>query len=195
MRLSIKREIAILTLILFSGISFGQIEIRGKVVSELSKEVIWYGYTIKPNIDEHPTSYSDDEGNFIIKWLEPNKEYEIIISALGYEEQHFKVTTNDSIIYKTFELKGECIYSQEKAENDWNENSAQFLLFGSIAPIGNSKADNRFEKKYNIDYYDFGCVLSNYECIEIYNRKIAELMDEKFGKKWRKKARIDIIGI
>jgi hypothetical protein len=175
--------------------SYGQVEIRGKVISELSKETLWYGYSIKPNIKEHPKSKPNESGEFVIKYLEPNKEYDIIISAVGYENQIFKVKTNDSITYKKFELKINCFYSAEKAEIDWENGKPQFLLIGSIAPIGNTRSDNKFEKKYKIDYYDFGCEISNYECIELYNQKISELMDKKYGKKWRKKARKDIIGI
>ena len=193
--LNIENYFIKLILILVCGMSYGQVEIRGKVISELSKETLWYGYSIKPNIKEHPKSKPNESGEFIIEYLEPNKEYDIIISAVGYEDQIFKVKTNESITYKTFELKVNCLYSSKKAENDWEKGKPQFLLIGSIAPIGNTKSDNKFEKKYKIEYYDFGCGIPNYECVELYNQKIAELMDKKYGKKWRKKARKDIVGI
>ena len=193
--LNISKTFIILILLFGSRIGHGQIEIRGTVISEITKETPWYDYTIKPNILEHPTSFPDEKGNFLIEFLEPNKEYEIIISSIGYEDQKFNVKTNDGITYKTFELKVDCFYSGEKAEVDWKNGNAQFLLNGSIAPIANTKADNRFEKKYNIEYYDFGCMITNYECIILYNKKMAELMDERFGQKWRKEARKGIIGI
>ena len=193
--LNIQKNIIKLILILVCGMSYGQVEIRGKVISELSKEALWYGYSIKPNIKEHPKSNPNESGEFVIEYLEPNKEYDIIISAVGYEDQIFKVKTNDSITYKNFELKVNCFYSAEKAEIDWEKGKPQFLIIGSIVPIRNTKSDNKFEKKYKIDYYNFGCEISNYECIEHYNQRIAELMDKKHGKKWRKKSRKDVVGI
>lgn len=152
------------------------------------------GYRIKPNIEKHPTSYSDENGSYIIEYLEPNKEYQIVLSIFGYDDQKFLVKTNDGITYKNFEVEPNCDWI-EKAKTDWKNNEAQFLLFGSIAPIMNTIADYKFEEEYNIQYYDFGCTPPAYECLVMYNEKIAEMMDEKFGKKWRKKARVDIIGL
>ncbi len=170
-------------------------KIKGKVILNITGEPLIDGYTIKPDIVSHPISYSGENGDFLIDFLEPNKEYEIVVSAPGFKDHIFKVKTNDNVLHKNFELKVVCDYDENKALLDWEESNAQFLLLGSIAPIANTKSDNKFERKYNINYYDFGCEFINYECIKSYNLKIAELMDRKFGKRWRKNARTDIIGI
>tara|TARA_R110000850_G_scaffold80862_1_gene173460 strand:+ start:2273 stop:2863 length:591 start_codon:yes stop_codon:yes gene_type:complete len=193
--LKIQNIFIALIVILVCGTSYGQVEIRGKVISDISKDSPWYGYYIKPNINEHPTSFPDASGEYVIEFLEPNKEYEIIVTAPGYQDKLLSIKTNDSITYKAIEIKAICEYDSAKAEYDWENEQAQFLLIGSIAPIANTRSDNRFEEKYNIEYYDFGCMMPNYECIELYNQRMAQLMDERFGKKWRKKARTDIIGI
>ncbi|WP_143337087.1 FEKKY domain-containing protein [Dokdonia pacifica] len=194
-KLNISKLLTNLTLILICGMSYGQIEIRGKVISEYTKEPIWTGYEIKPNIEKHPISYSSEDGSYLIEYLEPNKEYEIILLVYGYEKPlKYIVKTNNGITYKDFLIEPNCNW-KTKAQNDWDTSKAQFLLFGSIAPIMNTKADDSFEKKYGIEYFDFGCQPPTFECIIMYNEKIAELMDEKYGKTWRDKARKDIIGL
>ena len=135
---------------------------------------------------------ADSLGNFRIEYLEPNKNYVIEISAFGYGNQKFDVKTKSGINNVTFELKAECGYSAERAESDWKNGKASLLLFDSIAPIANSPADKRFEKKYGIRYYDFGCTPPISECIKEYNERIFKLMDEKYGMKWRNKVRSDV---
>ncbi|AZQ44191.1 FEKKY domain-containing protein [Nonlabens ponticola] len=92
----------------------------------------------------------------------------------------------------TFELKADCEYNAERAESDWKNGTANLLLVGSIAPIANSPSGNRFEKRFKVKYFDFGCEPPISECIEQYNERIFELMDEKYGNKWREKVRSDV---
>ena len=149
-------------------------------------------FYVKELITKQPSTMADSLGNFRIEYLEPNKNYVIEISAFGYGNQKFDVKTKSGINNVTFELKAECGYSAERAESDWKNGKASLLLFGSIAPIANSPADKRFEKKYGIRYYDFGCTPPISECIKEYNERIFKLMDEKYGMKWRNKVRSDV---
>ncbi len=189
--LNIQKKLLKLILILVCGTSFGQTILKGKVISSITKE--------KPSdqiyIDELITKQgdlADSLGNFEIEYLEPNKNYIIKISVFGYKDQEFKIKTGKGILSKIFELKAECKYTKEQAEKDWKNGNPKLLIFGSIIPIGNSKADNKFEKKYNIKYFDFGCTPPIMECIKVYNERIFELMDKKYGKKWRKRVRSDV---
>ena len=92
---------------------------------------------------------------------------------MGYDEQEFQVKTNDSVAKFDLLLKGICGFvSLETAEKDWKRKKAKLYLVGGIAPIGNRKADSRFEKKYKIRYYDFGDTAPNMECIQVYNERI-----------------------
>ena len=184
-----------ISLFLICGSAFGQIEIHGDVICEISGERpisdIYVSITNskKPIVDS--MVIIDDLGKFQFKNLEPNKEYTLEV-LFGIGMQKFIVKTKNGISNVNLELKAECEYTVDRAESDWKKGEAKLLLFGSIAPIANSSADNRFEKKFSIKYFDFGCTPPIEECIKIYNEKIFELMDEKFGIKWRKKVRDDV---
>ena len=190
--LDIKKNIIKLILILVCGFTYGQTEINGKVISGITGEKPITEIYVQELVTKQPLTFADSLGNFRIEFLEPNKKYIIEITAFGYGKQKFDVETKNGINKLTFELKADCEYNAEQAESDWKIGKPKLLLFGSIAPIGNSSSDNRFEKKFGIKYYDFGCEPPIDECIKIYNQKMFELMDEKYGKVWRKKVRTDV---
>jgi hypothetical protein len=177
--LNISRYIIKLILILVCGISYGQTEIIGKVISGISGEKPISDIYVQELVTKQPLTIADSLGNFRIEYLEPNKKYVIEISAFGYGKQKFDFQTISGINNVTF-------------ESDWKKGIANLLLVGSIAPIGNSSSDNRFEKKFRIKYFDFGCEPPIDECIKQYNQRIFELMDKKYGMKWRKKVRSDV---
>ena len=190
--LNISKNIIKLILILVCGISYGQTEINGKVISGISEEKPISDIYVQELITKQPLMMTDSLGNFRIEYLEPNKKYVIEISAFGYGKQKFNVETKSGINNQTFELKAECVYNAQRAESDWKIGKAELLLVGSIAPIANSSSDSRFEKNYGIKYFDFGCEPPICECIKEYNERIFELMDKKYGMKWRKKVRSDV---
>ena len=184
-----------LNLFLICSSAFGQIEIHGNVLCEISGEkpisetYVSIANSNKPIVDSY--AVLDSLGNFQLKNLEPNKEYTLEI-LFGRGMQSYKVKTNNSISNVNLKLKAECEYTADRAESDWKNGNGQLLLFGSIAPTANSSSDNRFEKKFGVTYFDFGCSPPIEECIKIYNEKIFQLMDEKFGRKWRHKVRPDV---
>ncbi len=174
------------------GLIPAQVEIRGTVLSELTG--------LKPDAEiyiqeirtGHPGTIADSLGKFRLKQLEPNKDYLLKISAFGFPTQEFEVTTKNGISNELFVLKAECEFDAEKAETDWKNETPKLLLFGSIAPIANTKADERFERKYDIQYYDFGDSPPAMDCLKLYNERMFELMDEKYGQRWRKYVRTDV---
>lgn len=174
------------------GISYGQTEINGKVISEISGEVPISEIFVQELITKKPIIMADSLGNFRIEYLEPNKKYSIEISVFGYGKQKFEVQTKNGINNMTFELKADCEFNAKRAESEWKNGKANLLLVGSIAPIANTSSDNRFEKKFEIKYFDFGCEPPIDECLKEYNERIFELMDKKYGMKWRKKVRSDV---
>ncbi|TPN87787.1 FEKKY domain-containing protein [Aquimarina algicola] len=89
-------------------------------------------------------------------------------------------------------LEAICKYNKDLAEKDWKNGKPKLLLVGSIVPIANSLSDKKFERKYKIEYFDFGCTPPIQECIKAYNERIFQLMDRKYGVKWRKKVRSDV---
>ena len=183
-------------LILTSTFSFGQVTVQGSVKSAITdKKPISESYieilNIKKPILERMTM-TDSLGFFCFSDLEPNQVYKLKVSTYGYDDQVYEVKTDAKKTTTTLTLKGNCYYSGEKADTDWKTGNAKLLLFGSIAPIANSKADKRFEKKFNVEYFDFGDSPPIKECIKIYNERIFELMDKKYGESWRKKVRKDV---
>ncbi|WP_304196805.1 hypothetical protein [Flavobacterium alvei] len=71
-----------------------------------------------------------------------------------------------------------------------NETIFLFLQSGEV-PIIYSK-DVTFEKEYNIKFYEQGCIGSN--CTKEYNKIIFNYLLNKYGKKWIKQIRKDVIG-
>jgi len=190
--LNILKILIKLTLILVCGISYGQTEIIGKVISGISGEKPISDIYVQELITKQPLIMADSLGNFRIEYLEPNKKYVIEISAFGYGKQKFDVQTKSGINNVAFELKADCEYNAERAEFDWKNGKANLLLVGSIAPIANSPSDKQFEEKFGIKYFDFGCEPLIDECLKEYNKRVFELIDKKYGMKWRKKVRSDV---
>lgn len=194
--LSISKTLIKLTLILICGFSYSQVEINGYIKSSITGMRPITDIYIELLKSEKPVlermTMADSTGYFRIENLEPNKLYEIKLSAFGYQDQVFEIKTNDGITQTTLTLVTGCEYSKEQADKDWDTGKPKLLLVGSIAPIANSTSDTKFEKKYGIKYFDFGCMPPISECIKIYNERIFELMDEKYGEKWREKVRSDV---
>lgn len=194
--LNISKTLLKLTLILVCGISYSQVEINGYVKSSItdlrpiSDVYIEQLKSGKPVLER--MTMADSTGFFRIENLEPNKFYEIKLTAFGYKDQVFEIKTNDGITKTTLTLEAGCEYSKKQADKDWKNGKPKLLLAGSIAPIANSLPDTKFEKKYAMEYFDFGCSPPIEECIKIYNERIFELMDKKYGMKWRKKVRSDV---
>ena len=187
MKMNILKTLIKLTFILVYGISYSQVEINGyvkssitgvKPISEIDIELL---NSKKPLLER--MTMADSLGFFKIENLEPNKIYEIQISVSGYNNQVFKIKTNEGITEATLTVESYCEYTAEKAEKDWKNKRPKLLLFGSIVPIANSPSDIKFEKKYGVEYFDFGCTPPTAECIKIYNERIFKLMDKKYGKK------------
>lgn len=84
--------------------------------------------------------------------------------------------------------------SVEAAKRALEDGNAELLLIGGISPtivIGQEK----FKKKYGIDYYDFGDLpwFSNEE-IARWNCVIFEWLNEHYGTRWQRDVRTDVIG-
>ena len=79
------------------------------------------------------------------------------------------------------------------AKSDINKGVFCLFVQGGIAPIV-YKEDLEFEKKYNVNISDFGCTGVNEKISSAYNQEVFKFLDKKYGKKWRKELRKDIIG-
>ena len=184
---------------LVCGVCFGQSEIRGTINSSITNA--------KPNSNIYIELLSDKDlrlekvflsikdtlNNFTFQNIKPNQLYKIRIQAFGYDDQVFEIKTTNGTVKADLTLKGVCGFvSLNTANDDWKKKKAKLYLVSGISTIGNSKSDKKFEKDYKIRYYDFGDTVPNMECIEVYNKRIFELMDEKYGIEWRSKVRSDV---
>ncbi|HEY1060340.1 MAG TPA: hypothetical protein VGE44_01580 [Daejeonella sp.] len=80
------------------------------------------------------------------------------------------------------------------ATKDIQDNIALLLLQSGDAPIVYLN-DRSFEEKYNITYFESGCIGPTAKFAVEYNKYIFEYLDSKFGKGWRREIRKDVIGL
>lgn len=91
-------------------------------------------------------------------------------------------------------IENVCKASRDSALKDIEEGKVKLLLQSGIAPVAYT-TDSAFQKKYNLSYYDYGCIGEQRTCMQQYNRTIFTYLDETYGRKWRKEARKDVIGL
>ena len=88
-----------------------------------------------------------------------------------------------------------CIkFNREKALQEIKNKSPRIVIVGGIIRAGRP-GDDKFAKKYKIQFVDTGCVIEDSDCIAAYNKATFEYLDKKYGKKWRKYVRQDLIGL
>lgn len=100
---------------------------------------------------------------------------------------------NSSAIKINFANPETCEEIDEWIKFDFNNNTIFLFLQGGIAPVEYA-TDKDFENKYGIYVLDFGCIAPDYKCVIEYNNRVFNYLTEKFGKKWSKKIRKDVIG-
>ena len=92
----------------------------------------------------------------------------------------------------TFIEKCEDVENLFKA--DLKKQTLFLLLQGGIAPVVIT-TDKAFENKYQVYYYDFGCIAPNSECVKMYNKLVFNHLTKMYGNKWKKEVRKDVIGL
>jgi hypothetical protein len=115
------------------------------------------------------------------------------LSDISLEEFDVRL---DSVSVKNFNLTGtiDCEINDVVAALHIKENKPKLILVSGISPIIYS-TDNKFEKKFKVKYSEFGCLSPSKECVIQYNKTIFEYLDKKYGGKWRKEVRKDVIGL
>jgi hypothetical protein len=74
------------------------------------------------------------------------------------------------------------IYSSKYVFNSRNQEQKIIYVIGGIASTY-SKEDIEFEKKYNVKFYDFGCIAPiNFEEYELKNKQVFDSLKKKFWK-------------
>lgn len=82
---------------------------------------------------------------------------------------------------------------QQQFEKDLSANSLHIYILGGIAARP-KEGDADFEKKYGIDFYDFGCLApGNLSFYNEYNLLVFKHLTEKNGEEWEKAIRKDVM--
>lgn len=148
-----------------------------------------------------PINYNtitDSLGNFEFKGLKKG-----VYTLLLREESNFSgIIVPDSIIQldnisvKNLDLIGtlECEFNNEVAVLHIKEDTPGLIVKGGIAPVI-YESDQKFKKEFIVEYIILGCEVPPNECITSYNQTIFNFLDKKYGKKWRKTVRKDVVGL
>lgn len=126
--------------------------------------------------------------------------------------QTFAQTKEDSTEYVVYSLIGELTDEQlnnsgpskltfvnsrneaTRLANDDISNGTPFLLLaGGIAPVIIA-TDPKFERKYGIYFYEYGCTGPEQKYIIAYNEEIFKHLTEQYYKSWLKEMRKDVVG-
>ena len=91
-------------------------------------------------------------------------------------------------------LTGNNDEARELALQDIRKGTPFLLLKGGAAPTLIA-TDPKFEKRYGIYFYEYGCSGPAIKIVEEYNRVIFEHLTQKFGKIWIEEVRKDVIGL
>lgn len=193
----LKNKTLSVLLIFLNLIVSAQSKVQGNIKSSITNDYIISSVYVdlfdinKKYIDTYIVL--NDVGFFEFKNLEENSKHFLKFSAFGYTHKEIEINTTTDSINLEVTLTTICNYNDIVAENDWKSNNPKLFLFGSISPIANTKNDIKFEKKYKIQYYDFGCTPEVQECIKLYNEQIFIFLDKKYGTKWRNEVRKDVL--
>ena len=116
----------------------------------------------------------------------------ILISlSMSYgQNKSFQDAIDKSNVNKIL-LEIDCNSINQIVEEDINNDCVFIFLNGGAAPIRFS-TDETFEKKYDIYFYEQGCI--NGQCTESYNMIIFDYLKKTYGKKWMKEIRNDAVG-
>ena len=89
--------------------------------------------------------------------------------------------------------------AQEKKQNEQvvievNQDTKTIYVLAGIASVI-TKEDLAFAKKYNLKFYDFGCLAPvNFEFYEAKNNLVFEFLNENYGEIWQKDIKPNVMG-
>ena len=117
----------------------------------------------------------------------------LTIRSAGYNHLDTLIdVSSESVRELKITLIADCPYDQKSAEEDILKGQPKLLISSGTAPVV-SDGLQKFERKYKIRYVDIGEYLIAEECLKGYNEAIFKHLDSKFGKKWRKNVRSNVM--
>ncbi len=137
---------------------------------------------------------TDSLGNYTFSNLKSGT-YNIQVLDYNVKPEKIKFELKSESI-KDFDIivVADCPVTKEIALSDIEKGKPRLLLAGGIAPVVEF-GQEKFEKEYGVEYYEYGCISPPTECMNQYNKVIFEYLTKKYGRKWKGKIRRDVIGL
>jgi hypothetical protein len=130
--------------------------------------------------------YRDTARNLLIHKVRAG-ELAISVRPFGYKKIDTTLVINTDNLQPVILIppSGCLKFNKEKALTDLNTNKILLLM-----QMGEVSYDYQFDDIsraiYNINYYNFGCTMSEYrDCVYEYNYEIFKYLDQKYGCEWR----------
>ncbi|MBQ4818612.1 carboxypeptidase-like regulatory domain-containing protein [Aquimarina sp. MMG016] len=193
------KKLFLTILFLHSIIGFSQNEkenevlIKGIVLSEVNGNPLKNVFIMVNSTG----GITNENGRFKLNY-KPRKNDSLIkisFSDLGYKTVE-KIIDVRKVTEQNFDivLKPRFGVNRQQALDHIKIGEINILLSGGIAPVI-YQSDEKFSKKYKLKFVEFGCEAVSEESLYEYNKIVFEYLDKKYGKKWRKEIREDVIGL
>ena len=195
--ISLKNVVVFFLFVLLHYPSYSQQDtLKGKIISSISRDTPHNQAYILEKGTSNGT-IADSLGFFTLIPEQRKEIYMLEIILSGYPTLDYKFDSKWTKLKnpKSIVLYSNCKINFASVVKDFKEDNLKLYISGGIAPIANSKKDKRFEKKYKVRYYDFGCEIQSYECLEEYNKVVFKLLDARHGSEWRDTVRKDVVSI
>jgi len=189
------KKIALLLFFFTSLLSAQDIlPIKARVVSEIT--AYCPNGLIDVYLEDGSHTEADEKGHFEISPKQKKDTYKLTIYAGSHKVRtyEYKLEWTKRKHPKSIVVFSNINASKEIAMEDFRMGELKLYIMGGIAPTANSKKDKRLEKKYNFKYYDLGCETATEEAVLQYNERAITLLRLRYGKKWEKHIRKDIVG-
>tara|TARA_R110002020_G_C15948382_1_gene745372 strand:- start:57 stop:656 length:600 start_codon:yes stop_codon:yes gene_type:complete len=172
-----------------------EVLIKGIVLSEVNGKPLENAYISYKSRYRYSMTNEKGEFEYRYKIRESDSLETIELTALGYEnlDTIIRVDKPKEYVFE-FVIKPRFGLNREKALADIKNGEINILESSGIAPVF-YKSDSKFAKKYNVNFVEYGCEGIAEESLYEYNKTVFEYLDKKYGKKWRKKIRKDIVGL
>jgi hypothetical protein len=175
-------------------------DINGLVIDQVTKEPLPFveiklvseidTINLKTDFDGKFNFHSNDINSYRLTTEYVGfKNYDTLIKVLA---QYYILIILERNFYPASQLDGD---NGERAKEHIKANIIRLVLPGSFACPVLSPADTIFELNYALKYTCQGCIRYGNENYSEYNYFMAKFLDKKYGKRWRKYARKDIIGL
>jgi len=176
------------------------ITLCGKV-TDLDKKPIEFVSIEFTKMQSKKNIYTDKYGLFCFKNLKEDS-LKLTVKYLGIKVDTVLLFSEIDSVFLNFEVNTKIIkyrsivwgINDSIAQIDIIEGRPRLILKGGMV-VSKIHGQEIFETNYGIKYYDFGCISLDQESITSYNKVIFKFLDKKYGKKWRKEVRKDVVGL